>query len=299
MIFDLAEKLRAAGIFQWHEVEQFCQAFFVKNKSNAAIANNCKPAVERWQKRYQSALQAYQQAQDIVERAKNANDPVLIANAEQSFKDCKTEKDALELFKKDLGTFFRFYEFMSQIVDYDDKDLEKLALYARSLQPMLREVATEEESIDLDSVTLTHYRLARLRQQDLELQGEDAAEYQLQPGEGAGSGIAKDKQDEFLSQIIDRLNEVFLTDELTEKDLVNYAYTIRDKICENEQVMTQIMNNTAEQAFLGDFRPALDDAVIDCGEAHHNQMEQLLSDSAKADKFANVVFDLIKAAAIL
>src|SRR5690554_3598104 len=52
LIFDLYEKLRAAGIFQWHEVEQFCNAFFVKSKSNAAIGNICKPAVERWTHRY-------------------------------------------------------------------------------------------------------------------------------------------------------------------------------------------------------------------------------------------------------
>ncbi len=65
LIFDLAEKLRAAGIFTWHEVEQFCAAFFVKSKSNAAIANICKPAVERWQKRYQSAVEAFKQAKDM------------------------------------------------------------------------------------------------------------------------------------------------------------------------------------------------------------------------------------------
>jgi len=32
LIFDLSEKLRAAGIFTGHEVEQFCAAFFVKAK---------------------------------------------------------------------------------------------------------------------------------------------------------------------------------------------------------------------------------------------------------------------------
>ena len=41
LIFDLSEKLRAIGIFTWQEVEQFCDAFFVKSKSNAAIANIC------------------------------------------------------------------------------------------------------------------------------------------------------------------------------------------------------------------------------------------------------------------
>jgi len=80
------------------------QTSLVKSKSNAAIANICKPAVERWQKRYKSAIDAYKQAREIFERTKKTADAVLIANAENSFKECKKEKDALEIFKKDLGT---------------------------------------------------------------------------------------------------------------------------------------------------------------------------------------------------
>jgi hypothetical protein len=38
---------------------------------------------------------------------------------------------------------------MSQIVDYDDTDLEKLSLYARNLRPMLRETLLDEDDIDL------------------------------------------------------------------------------------------------------------------------------------------------------
>jgi len=293
LIFDLFEKLRAAGIFTWSEVEQFCSAFFVKNKSNAAIANICKPAVERWQKRYKSAVEAFKQAKGIFDRTKATNDPVLIGNAENSFKSCKQEKDALDIFKKDLGTFVRFYEFMSQIVDYDDKDLEKLSLFARNLRPMLRESIMEEDEIDLNSVELSHYRLSVIRQQDLVLEP-DTGEYGLKPGEELGSAKAKDKKEEFLSQIINRLNELFITDELTEKDLVNYAYTIRDKVSENALVMSQIDNNTPEQAMLGDFSKAIDDAVMDSSDAHQNQMMQVLSDPARAKAFARVVFDLLK-----
>lgn len=293
LIFDLFEKLRAAGIFTWSEVEQFCNAFFVKNKSNAAIANICKPAVERWQKRYKSAVEAFKQAKAIFDRTRATNDPVLIGNAENSFKACKQEKDALDIFKKDLGTFVRFYEFMSQIVDYDDKDLEKLSLFARNLRPMLRESILEEDEIDLNSVELSHYRLSVIRQQDLVLEP-DTGEYGLKPGEELGSAKAKDKKEEFLSQIINRLNELFITDELTEKDLVNYAYTIRDKVSENALVMSQIHNNTSEQAMLGDFSKAIDDAVMDSSEAHQNQMLQVLSDPNRASAFARVVFDLLK-----
>ncbi|OQK17960.1 restriction endonuclease subunit R [Methyloprofundus sedimenti] len=291
LIFDLFDKLRAAGIFQWQEVEQFCNAFLQKSKSNAAIANICKPAVERWQKRYKSAVDAYKQAKEMFDRTKKTDDAVLIANAENSFKACKQEKDALEIFKKDLGTFVRFYEFMSQIVDYNDKGLEQLSLYARNLRPMLREALIEEDDIDLNSVELSHYRLSKIRQQDIQLK-EDAGEY-LNPGDSLGSAKAKDKKEEFLSQIISRLNELFITDELTDNDLVNYAYTVRDKLSENALVMSQIANNTPEQAMLGDFPKAIDDAVMDSNDAHQNQMMQLLSDPAKAAGFARVVFDLL------
>jgi type I restriction enzyme R subunit len=293
LIFDLYDKLRAANIFTWQEVEQFCEAFFVKSKSNAALANICKPAVDRWQKRYKSAVDAFKQAKEMFDRTKKTADAVLIANAENSFKQCKQEKDALEIFKKDLGSFVRFYEFMSQIVDYDDKALEKLSLYARNLRPLLRETFMEEDSIDLDNVTLSHYRLSIIKKQDLKLK-EDAEDYKLVPGDDLGTRVPRDRKEELLSQIISRLNELFITDNLTEKDLVNYAYTIRDKVSENAIVMNQIANNSAEQAMLGDFGKAVDDAIIDSSEAHQNQMMQLLSDPAKAAAFAKVVFDLLK-----
>jgi type I restriction enzyme R subunit len=292
LIFDLFDKLRASGVFLWQEVEQFCNAFYVKSKSNAAIANICKPAVERWQKRYKSSIEAFKQAKDMFERTKRTNDPVLIANAENSFKECKQEKDALEIFKKDLGTFVRFYEFMSQIVDYNDKDLEKLCLYARNLRPMLREIIEEDDDIDLSNVELSHYRLSVIRQQNLKLK-EDSADYKLVPGEGLGSAKAKDKKEEFLSQIIERLNELFITDQLTENDMVNYAYTVRDKLSENIQVMQQIANNSPEQAMLGDFAKAIDDAILDSSAAHQNQMMQLLSDPIKAKGFSKLIYDLL------
>jgi len=139
LIFDLFDKLRSSGIFLWSEVEQFCTAYFVNNKSSAAIGNIIKPAVERWKHRYQSAIDAYKQSSEMFQRSKKTGDAVLIANAENSVKECKQEKDALDIFKKDLSTFVSFYEFMSQIVDYNDKHLEKLSLYARNLRPMLRE----------------------------------------------------------------------------------------------------------------------------------------------------------------
>ena len=293
LIYDLSEKLRAFGVFQWAEVERFCESYLQKSKSNAAISNICKPAVERWTVRYKSAVEAYKTAQDMFERAKKAGDAVLIANTDKTFKECKTEKDALEIFKKDLGTFVRFYEFISQIVDYDDKDLEKLCLFARNLGPLLREANIDDEFIDLDDVALSRYRLTKIKQQDLGLTI-DAGEG-LEPGEGLGTGVAKDKSEEFLSRIIERLNDLFAGEDLTDDDMVNYAQTVSDKVRENSRVMTQILNNTREQAMLGDFQQAVENAILDSNEAHQKQMMRLLSSPENGSAFADIVYELLNA----
>jgi type I restriction enzyme R subunit len=182
---------------------------------------------------------------------------------------------------------------MSQIVEYDDKNLEKLCLYARNFRPMLREELLAEDDIDLQGVVLSHYRLSKIHQQSLKLQ-ENSPDYRLDPGDGLGSAKARNRKEELISLIIHRLNELFITDELTDKDLVNYAYTIRDKVRENATVMLQIANNSPEQAMLGDFPKAVDGAVLGSHEAHHNQMMQLLADPKKAAGFARVVFDLLQ-----
>lgn len=292
MVFDLFEKLRTSGIFLWSEVEKFCEAFFTKKKSNAAISNICHPAKERWQKRYTSAVEAYIKAKEIFERTKKTDDAVLIANAENSFKDCKQEKDRLELFKKDLGSFTRFYEFMSQLVDYDDKELEKLSLYGRHLRPLLREKVIEEDELDLENVVMSHYRLSKIRQQDIQLK-EDAPDYGLVPITDIGSAKAKDKKEELLSYVLEKLNEAFANENLSDGDLINTVRKWSEKVRENETVMAQIKNNTRAQAMLGDFPVASDEAVMASSSAEQEMMVKYLSDPSTRQSVLEVMFDML------
>jgi type I restriction enzyme R subunit len=196
IVYDLFEKLKAARIFLMTEVEQFVEAFYSKNKSNAALANICKPAMQRWQQRYTQAINDYDVTKNRLEITKRTGEPVLIANAENEFAEAKKARDALEIFKKDLGSFSRFYEFMSQIVEYDDKELEKISLFARTLRPLLREQAADEDVIDLSNVAMSHYRLSKIRQQDIQLKA-DSTEHKLEPANDLGSAKAKNKQEDF------------------------------------------------------------------------------------------------------
>lgn len=73
----------------WTEVVQFSEVYFVKSKSNAAITNVCKPAVDRWKKRFELATQDYEKHKRLYDHAKSVNDPTFIANAETDMKAAK------------------------------------------------------------------------------------------------------------------------------------------------------------------------------------------------------------------
>ncbi len=139
----------------------------------------------------------------------------------------------------------------------------------------------------------SRYRLTKIKQQDLGLTI-DAAEG-LEPGKGLGTGVAKDKSEEFLSRIIERLNDLFAGEDLTDDDMVNYAQTVSDKVRENSRVMTQIVNNTREQAMLGDFQKAVENAILDSNEAHQKQMMRLLNSPEIGSAFADIVYELLNA----
>jgi hypothetical protein len=63
----------------------------------------------------------------------------------------KLALDELELFRKDVGTFLRQYDFLSQIVNYEDTSLEKLSIYLRHLAPVITSDQLNHE-IDLSTI---------------------------------------------------------------------------------------------------------------------------------------------------
>lgn len=84
-----------------------------------------------------------------------------------------------------------------------------------------------------------------------------------------------------------------MSEGLTDGDMVNYAYTVVDKVRESEQALAQIANNTPEQAMLGDFSQIVTDAVLDADEAHQKQKMELLVDSKKFSAFMRVIYDMV------
>jgi len=85
----------------------------------------------------------------------------------------------------------------------------------------------------------------------------------------------------------------FAGEGLTDDDLVNYARTVSDKVREDPRVMSQIANNTRDQAMLGDFEKAIQDAILDSGAAQQKQTNALFSTPDKFQMFKNIIYEIL------
>lgn len=294
IVYELMDKLNAVGIYQWSELEAFVKAYHSKQANQAKLANLCKPAVDRFTVRYKEATQVLKIAQAELSKAKAAKNDKAIKFTENSVKQAKEARDILEVFKKDLLSFCRYYEFVSQIVDFDDCELEKLSIYAKHLYPLLRLDATEE-NVDLSDVVMTHYRLHEQRELDLQLGYKVAQELPAYvPATKEGSGAKpKDPKTELLHEIIQRMNQLFLEDGLSENDLISYANTIMGKVKDDEIAMDQVKNNSKEQAMLGQFPEAIQAAIIESMETHNAMAMKALSNDLVKNGLASIVFDML------
>jgi type I restriction enzyme R subunit len=128
--------------------------------------------------------------------------------------------------------------------------------------------------------------------------GEEPKPYLAPSKEGSGAA-PKDPKTELLNEIIDRMNDLFIEDGLSENDMLNYANTIAGKISENENenenetVMDQLRSNTKEQAMLGEFPTSINNAVIESMDVHNDMAMKLLSNEAVAKGFAGLMFDVL------
>jgi len=246
-----------------------------------------KPAVDRYKNQYKQALQKIQLLKENLTHAKNERDEKGIHNCELDLKSANEIKNALDIFKKDLISFVRMYEFLSAIVDYADADLLKLWAFTKGLIPNLK-TYDEKDPIDISLIELTHYKLHKQDSKNIGLTGE---ENELGGIEGGGA-VVKDPEKELLSQIVGHMNALF-EGELSDEDMLNYARTIKDKVMENAMVVEQVTNNSKEQAMMGGFADAINDAVIDSLDIHQNLATQVLAEDRVKKGLANVVYDLI------
>lgn len=262
LVYDLRAKLDAAGYYDDNEVERVVTVEMNPNSAQYELNAALEPVADRLLKRYQAARKAWQDAQALKDK-----------NAAQAAQD---EMNALQLFKRDLGSFQRVYAFLSQIFDYGNTAIEKRAIFFRRLLPLL-EFGREREGVDLSRVVLTHHKLKNQGRRALPLGvGEP-----LPPLTDPGSGQLQEKEKALLAEIIAKVNTLF-DGELSDDDKLVYVnHVLKGKLLESDILVQQARNNTKEQfSNSPDLATEIMNAVMDALSAHTTMSKQAL-DSEK------------------
>ncbi|WP_431025626.1 type I restriction endonuclease subunit R [Halomonas sp. H5] len=292
VVYDLQRTLDASSIYHWPEVEAFAKAFFDPKAPASSLSYHCRPAQDRFKQRYQLALEHLQVWKEARQAAEQNGDDKGLKRAEQELKEAGTTRDELDLFRKNLQSFVRTYEFLSQIVTFDDPELEQLCVFARHLHPLLRtDRLLEEEAIDVSELELTHYRLTKREEKRLRLE-EAEGDYGLTPVSEVGSGKPHDPEKQRLAEIIDRLNDLYGA-EVSDDDKLHFANGIADRIERDEAVMAQVRNHSEDQVMHGLFPKKVTDAVLDALSDHEKLSMPLLEDEETGRQFALLILKLL------
>ena len=262
VVLDLRSKLDATGYYDQHEVERVAKVAINPKATQGDLEAAITPVSSRLLIRFKHAKQAFAAG----------------ADGDKAQQAAKNEMEALLLFKRDLGSYVRVYEFLGQMFDYGNTDIEKLYLFAKMLLPLL-DYGREREGIDLSALRLTHHKMRDLGQQKLILSGgEDGPK--LIPPTDVGSGQVQDKHKLRLEQIIAAINDLF-EGGITEGDSVSGLLSIRSKMLESETLRAQAAANTKEQF---ENSPNLQEehlnAIMDAMAAHQNMAKQALNSEA-------------------
>ncbi|OKA21779.1 type I restriction endonuclease subunit R [Pseudomonas versuta] len=297
IIYDLQKKLDAEGIYHWQEVEAFAMAFFDPKAAASKLSYYCAPAKERFAKRYAFSLESRQQALDYKRTAEANGDSAGLKKAEHALKEAGEQVDQLDLFRKNLQSFVRLYEFLSQIVPYEDRELEQLCVYAKHLHPLLRVDRLLQDDVDVGELQLSHYRLSKRAEHQLRL-SEEEGEYTLKPGNDVGSGKPHDPEKKRLSEIIEALNDIFGA-EVSDDDQLQFLTGIAQRISRQEDVMAQVNNHSVDQVMHGLFPKRVLDTVLDAMTDHEKLSLEVLDNETKSRAFALVILKMLKSAAAL
>ncbi len=295
-IYDLQSKLLKAGVFDRGEVDLYAEAFFDKKSTQALLSARLQPAVDRFKDAWKRADEAVREKELESRRCEEAGDAEGHKTAEDLLKHLRETRNLLEVFKKDVNSYSRFYEFISQVADLEDAELEKLSVFCRGLYPHLR-IGRDGGSIDLSEVEMTHYRLNFLREQQIKLGngmevGEESGEYKLKPPT-AGGATPKDPTLAFFAELLEKLNDLFIDAKLSDEDRLNYIKTVADKVRSDLDLMDQVNQNSRDQVLRGNFPDAVSKAVMESFDNHQSMATSILSDERILKSFAAAILDLL------
>lgn len=239
-LYEVKGELDASGIYLQTEVDQFSQVFFAPKRRQSTGDHKVMNAV------LDQAVARFKKLQN-------------------------SEEKAAELWRGKVQAFCNLYGFLSQVIPYQDSDLEKLFTYLRHLILKLPKRKSGPGYQFDEEVELDYYRLQKISEGSISL-NEGYAKPLDGPRE-VGSGLVREEQ-VALSRLIDFINERF-GGELNEADQLFFDQ-IAEAALKNELLQKSAEVNSLDKFQLV-FRQVLESLFIERMELNEDLFTDYMS----------------------
>ena len=225
-MYEVKGELDASGIYLEEEIRRFCAVYF-------------KP-------RQRQSVQDHKEMNAALDPAVSRFDELW-----------EEDEDGAELLRGKIQVFRNLYGFLSQIIPYQDTDLERLHVFLRHLAPKLRKRRSGPAYHFDDDVRLDYYRLQKISEGSISLREGEA--HALDGPKEVGSGEVHEESVP-LSQLIDIVNERFGTD-FNQADQLFFDHIVEAAIADDGMRQAAAVN--PEDKFELVFRSLLDQIFVE------------------------------------
>lgn len=241
-MYRLQQELELSGVFMSEDVERFCQIYF-KPKQRQSVADH-------------EAMNA-------------AMDPAVSRFAVM----LRDKEEEAELWRGKMQSFKNLYSFLSQIIPYQDSDLEKLYVFLRHLSAKLPLRKSGPRYNFDDEVRLEYYRLQKISEGSISLR-----EGYARPLDGpteVGTGMVREDPI-VLSQLIDIVNERFGT-EFNQADQLFFDQLVETAI--RDEAIIKAAEVNPEDKFILVFQNLLKALFIERMDQNEDIFARYMNDS--------------------
>ncbi|GAA1214042.1 type I restriction endonuclease subunit R [Prauserella alba] len=250
VVFHLARKLAQPGIFTPEQVREVAK-LWLERKGNSALSAAISPAKNEFARRYAAAIEA----------------------------EDELTRNELDLFRKDVSTFVRLYDFMSQIVNYGDEYMEMLSIFLRLLEKVIKDSSWTAD-VDLSDVVLVGVKHTKKTAVDISLTGDG----ELKGISAAGTGTRKDPKYVALQIVIDKMNDLFGAESFAQSQIREFALGLLERLLAYPELVNQTKVNSKKQFMESqDFHTAVTEAIVDNQGAHNTMADYFFSDGPAID----------------
>ena len=211
---------------------------------------------------------------DAAERKLHAELHEYLKPALDRFNALETD-DEREGFRGALQSYTRAYSLIAQIVDWGDRDLERLYQYGRLL--LIRLPGRPSTSVDIGDADLSHFRLEFTGQHNVSLSGAGDG---IVRGHAADGGGYREPEIRPLAEVIEELNERFGLDLGSSDEILVYQQVV-GLVEDTGMQKIALMNDEARFGQVADDR--LDNIVAENAE-HNTEFMKLYFDNNEFQK---------------